>query len=147
MNIQELQTVKRNRIPIKIIIMNNRCLGMIRHFQEMYFDQRYYGTIDGYDAPDFVALGTAYGIRSLAIETSEQLHQLDQLDQLLNLTEDKEKQDVLLEQPILISINLPQKTYVYPKLSVNRPIEDQDPLLDRQELSENMIIKPLAEDV
>mgnify|MGYP001603145215 FL=1 len=42
MNIQELQTIAREKIPIKIIIMNNKALGMIRHFQEMYFESNYY---------------------------------------------------------------------------------------------------------
>ncbi|MBB6625571.1 thiamine pyrophosphate-binding protein, partial [Clostridium gasigenes] len=49
MNIQELQTIVRDKLPIKIIVMNNHVLGMIRHFQELYFDSNYYGTIEGYD--------------------------------------------------------------------------------------------------
>ncbi|MCJ7691750.1 MAG: thiamine pyrophosphate-binding protein [Clostridiaceae bacterium] len=67
MNIQELQTIAREKIPVKIIIMNNNALGMIRHFQEMYFESNYYGTIDGYSVPDFMRISEAYGIKSLKI--------------------------------------------------------------------------------
>ena len=64
MNIQELQTIAREQLPVKIIIFNNSSLGMIRHFQEMYFDRRYVQTVSegGYTTPDFEALAKAYGI-------------------------------------------------------------------------------------
>ena len=51
-NIQELQTVVRNRLPIKMIVINNTCHGMVRQFQESYFDARYQSTLWGYSAPD-----------------------------------------------------------------------------------------------
>lgn len=129
MNIQELALIKRNRIPIKIIVMNNHSLGMIRHFQELYFEGRYNATIKDYAAPDFCKIAEAYGIRSVHIKNDQELHSLKPL--------------LASCEPMLIEVQLPQSTYVYPKLSINRPIEDQDPLLPRDELAGNMLVKPL----
>ena len=55
MNIQELQFIAREKLPIKVVVLNNSALGMIRHFQEMYFDDRYVQTLPegGYTSPDF----------------------------------------------------------------------------------------------
>jgi len=128
MNIQELELLKRNRIPIKIIIMNNHSLGMIRHFQEMYFEGRYSATVTGYEAPDFCKLAQAYGINNIKINNEDDFEKITEY--------------LLAQEPAVIEIGLPQKTYVYPKLAVNRPIEDQEPLLSRDEFLKNMIIKP-----
>lgn len=127
MNIQELQTIVREKIPVKIIIINNKALGMIRHFQEMYFDSRYHGTIEGYSTPDFIKISQAYGIDALKI-TNE--NELDKLQEIL-----KDNKSYVIE------VELNSKTYVIPKLAMGRPIEDQEPLLDREEFKKNMIIK------
>lgn len=127
MNIQELQLIIREKLPIKIIIMNNGCLGMIRHFQEMYFESRYGGTINGYQAPDFIKIAQAYGMNAFDIKDEKELENLGKL--------------LHFEGPVLIQINLPRNTYVFPKLAVNRPIEDQEPLLEREEFKRNMLIK------
>lgn len=128
-NIQELQLLKRNKIPLKIIIMNNHNLGMIRHFQEMYFKGNYEGTVDGYSAPDFSKVARAYGLDALAIN---KLNQLGKVKTYLNN-----------DKAVVIDVNLSNSTYVYPKLAVNRPIEDQEPLMDREEFYSNMIVKPM----
>lgn len=52
-NIQELQTIRRNNLPIKIVIISNHCLGMIRQFQDAYFDSCYQSTVWGYNAYEF----------------------------------------------------------------------------------------------
>ncbi len=125
MNIQELELVKRNRIPIKMIVMNNRALGMIRHFQEMYFEGRYGGTVTGYTAPDFCKIAGAYGIFSKSVENPKELSEIGEI--------------IGERAAAVIGVRLPQHTYVFPKLAVGRPIEDQEPLLDRAEFFENMI--------
>jgi len=106
--------------------MNNQALGMIRHFQEMYFDSNYYGTIDGYSAADFIKIGEAYGIKSLKIENLAQINQL--------------KEKLNDDESYLIEVKLKNITYVTPKLGMGKPIEDQEPLIDRNRLKENMII-------
>ncbi|MGL5353637.1 MAG: thiamine pyrophosphate-binding protein [Clostridium sp.] len=128
MNIQELQAVVRDKIPLKIILMNNHALGMIRHFQEIYFESNYYGTIDGYLAPNFVKICRAYGIDSICIKSIKEINEIE------NLMNDEETH--------FIEIFLSNITYVIPKLEMGRPIEDQSPLVSRSELYNNMITKP-----
>jgi acetolactate synthase-1/2/3 large subunit len=66
-NIQELQTVVRLKLPLKIVVVNNLCHGMVRQFQESYFDGRYQSTMWGYSAPDFEKIAEAYGIESRTV--------------------------------------------------------------------------------
>lgn len=124
MNIQELQFIVRENLPIKIIILNNHSLGMIRHFQETYFDSRYNQTVknNGYEVPDFCKIANAYNIRNLNITN------INEIDKLKNVLNDK--------LPILININLNNTTYVYPKSSMENPIYDQEPQIDKNLLNE-----------
>ena len=64
MNIQELGTLMQYRIPVKIVILNNGYLGMVRQWQELYYEKRYSQT-DMTNAPDFVRVAEAYGILGL----------------------------------------------------------------------------------
>ena len=66
MNIQELEWVKRENLPVKIMVMNNEALGMIRHLQRDYFDCLFAGTTDGcgFASCDFSKVAAAYGIPS-----------------------------------------------------------------------------------
>ena len=61
MNIQELATVQRYSLPIKILVIDNKYLGMVRQWQQLFWDRRY-SEVDLYDNPDFVKIGEAYGI-------------------------------------------------------------------------------------
>ncbi len=61
MNSQELATAVVNDIPVKVAIINNGCLGMVRQWQELFFEKRYSATILGRSSPDFVKLAEAYG--------------------------------------------------------------------------------------
>jgi acetolactate synthase-1/2/3 large subunit len=71
MNIQELATARQYKCPVKIAILNNAYLGMVRQWQELFYDKRYAGT-DLEVGPDFVALAEAYGAVGLrAKKTSE----------------------------------------------------------------------------
>jgi acetolactate synthase-1/2/3 large subunit len=67
LNIQELQTVVRNKLPIKLIILNNNCHGMVRQFQQSYMNERYQSTLWGYSAPDFTQIARAYGIEGRTV--------------------------------------------------------------------------------
>lgn len=118
MNIQELQTVARERLPIKIVILNNYALGMIRHFQEMYFQDNYTQTVadGGYTVPDFEKLARAYGIDYINIR--------DVSDIKAEIFEGTE--------PAVIEVMINEKTYVFPKLEFGKPNQDQEPLLDRE---------------
>ncbi|WKZ15750.1 MAG: biosynthetic-type acetolactate synthase large subunit [Candidatus Jettenia caeni] len=70
MNIQELSTVVRLNIPVKIAILNNGYLGMVRQWQELFYNKRYSGVnLDG--NPDFVKLAEAYGAKGFLVEKKE----------------------------------------------------------------------------
>lgn len=117
MNIQELQFIAREKLPIKILVLNNQALGMIRHFQEMYFDSEFFQTKPegGYDTPDFRKVAQAYGIRAVQIED-------------VSMLEDSMLSD---EEPLLVEILIKEDTYVFPKLEFGKPNQDQEPLIDR----------------
>ncbi len=123
MNIQELQTIVREKLPIKILLLNNQSLGMIRHFQEMYFDSNFMQTKPdhGYTVPNFVALAKAYGMKARPIENMEDFDDILQDD-----------------QPVLYDIRCNPETYVFPKLAIKKPIYDQEPLIDRDLLAKMM---------
>ena len=133
MNIQELEIIKRRRLPIKIFIMNNTNLGMVRQFQELYFDENYIGTKKDYSVPHFENIGKAYGIASDTVSNKEEIY--------------KKIEEMLADdEPAILDIRLLESmTTVEPKLIVNKPIEDMYPFLDRDEFTQQMIIKPLGE--
>ena len=131
MNIQELEVINRRKLPIKIFVLNNKNLGMVRQFQELYFDKKYLGTIDDYSVPNLVDIAKAYAIKARKIDDISKL--------------EIELKDIFSSNdPELINIELPvEKTTVEPKLIVNKPIEDMHPFISKDELSSLMIIKPL----
>jgi acetolactate synthase-1/2/3 large subunit len=61
MNVQELATIRRFNLPVKILIIDNKYLGMVRQWQQLFYDRNYAET-DLSDNPDFVLLASAYGI-------------------------------------------------------------------------------------
>lgn len=75
MNIQELATVAQYNIPVKVIILNNRYLGMVRQWQELFFDRKYSQT-DISVQPDFVKVAAAYGIKGYHIEDPKEVEPL-----------------------------------------------------------------------
>lgn len=115
LNIQELQTVVRNQLPILMVVLNNGCHGMVRQFQESYFKQRYHSTSWGYSAPSFSAIASSYGINSqkigadnLSTVAIERLHKL--------------------ELPALVEVQIDGTTNAYPKMAFGRPISQMEPL-------------------
>ncbi len=67
MNVQELATLKRYRVPVKIILLDNSALGMVRQWQELFFERRY-SEIDLSDNPDFAQVARAFGIQALSVD-------------------------------------------------------------------------------
>ncbi|MDR7193655.1 acetolactate synthase 2 catalytic subunit [Luteimonas terrae] len=67
MNVQELATLKRYRVPVKIILLDNQALGMVRQWQELFFERRY-SEIDLSDNPDFAQVARAFGIQALSVD-------------------------------------------------------------------------------
>ena len=80
MNVQELGTIRRAQLKVKMVLLDNQRLGMVRQWQELFFDGRYSETILS-DNPDFVALAAAFGIPGETITCKEQI--AGALDRLL----------------------------------------------------------------
>ncbi len=72
MNLQELATIKRYQIPVKIIIIDNQRLGMVKQWQELFFEERY-SEIDLSDNPDFVKVAKAFEIESFSISQKDEM--------------------------------------------------------------------------
>ncbi|HWF19989.1 MAG TPA: thiamine pyrophosphate-binding protein [Verrucomicrobiae bacterium] len=115
LNLQELQTVKRNRLPLKMIVINNHCHGMVRQFQESYFAKRYQSTYWGYSAPDFSGIAKAYGIDSETVAEPENVeHALDKL------WKDS-------AAPFLLQVMVDPFANAYPKVAFGQPITEMEP--------------------
>ncbi|GDX07967.1 acetolactate synthase 2 catalytic subunit [Buttiauxella sp. A111] len=81
MNVQELGTVKRKQLPLKIVLLDNQRLGMVRQWQQMFFSERYSET-NLSDNPDFLTLASAFGIPGLHITRKDQVEAA--IDTMLN---------------------------------------------------------------
>ena len=73
MNIQELATAKINNLPVKVIILNNGYLGMVRQWQELFYGRRYASSVLPQDVPDFVKVAEAYGCLGIRVMTPAEL--------------------------------------------------------------------------
>ena len=100
MTLNDLATVVQYRVPVKIAIINNRALGMVRQWQEIFFEKRYCDT-DLDFAPDFVKLAEAYGIRGTRVE-----HRTDVVDAVEDFLSDRE--------PRLLDVWVDPAENVYP---------------------------------
>lgn len=104
MNIQELETVVREKLPIKIIVINNHVLGKISEIQHGSYDDRYAQTTaeSGYSVPDFKKIAEAYGIKAATIPSYRELKNYKEW-----FTDD---------EPCLINMSLDPDTLLIPKI-------------------------------
>ena len=131
-NIQDLEIIARQQLPIKIFVLNNGCLGMVRQFQDLFFDGRRQSTVIGYHCPDLIKIAQAYEISTYEIAS------MDSATEIIN-------NSLSADGPAFINVVLELNTEVNPKLIFNRPIEDMSPPLERAELKKIMIIDLLEE--
>jgi acetolactate synthase-1/2/3 large subunit len=72
MNVQELATLKRYGLPVKIVLLDNACLGMVRQWQELFFERRY-SEVELPDNPDFSAVAAGFGLPAMTIDKAEDI--------------------------------------------------------------------------
>ena len=110
MNVQELGTVVANRLPIKVVILNNRHLGMVRQWQELFYEGNY--SFTNMEAqPDFVKLADAYGAEGYRISTPEEL--LPVLEKALNSP-----------NPAIIDVQVAREENVYPIVPAGAALDE-----------------------
>ena len=133
-NIQELQTMVANNLPIKLFIINNDGYGIIKQFQELYLNKRYEASISskGVTNPNFKKISNAYGINYSEIKNNKQIDKI--LNKILNS-----------KKPEFVNVIIDPNQKIIPKLQFGKPIEDLSPLLPRLEFKKNMIIPTLKE--
>ena len=126
MNIQELQTVYSEKLPIKILIINNSSLGKISEVQRLDYGQRFMITNhdSGYTTPDFVKVANAYGIRAKTLDSYEKL--------------DTVKDWLYDDEACVINIMLPNDTLLLPKMNWNE--KEMKPELDDAVISKVLSI-------
>jgi acetolactate synthase-1/2/3 large subunit len=73
MNSQEMATASIDRLPVKVVVLNNGFLGMVRQWQELFYEHRYASSVLAQDCPDFVKLGEAYGWRGERVTCPDDL--------------------------------------------------------------------------
>jgi acetolactate synthase-1/2/3 large subunit len=72
MNIQELATIKRYKLPVKMVVFDNKTLGMVRQWQELFFNENY-SEVDLSDNPEFTEVANAFGIPAIKVTTKEEV--------------------------------------------------------------------------
>ncbi len=110
MNAQELDTCARFNIPVKVFILNNSCLGMVRQWQELFYDQRYSNTLYPRD-PDFVKLSESLGVNAFRVEKPEAVR--GAIDRALETP-----------GPVVVDFKIPQCEKVFPMVPPGAGIEE-----------------------
>lgn len=143
-NIQELETLKRLNIPIKLFVLNNNGYAAIRNTHKRFFEGRLVccDPLSGLTLPDTCKIALAYGLKTKRI--SDQTNLKEEVNNILNM-----------EGPLVCDVMIDPDLQMSPKLSsmakpdgtmVSKPLEDLWPFLDREEFKANMIIPPLKEE-
>ena len=110
MNIQELATVVQNKIPVKVVILNNGHLGMVRQWQELFYNRNYSHT-NMEAQPDFVKLAEAYGAEGYRISKPEEL-------------EDVLRKALTSPNPAFIDVMVEREENVYPMVPAGAALDE-----------------------
>lgn len=136
-NVQELQTIVHNKLPIKMFIYNNSSYSSIYFTQHNYFEDRFIGVDDksGVSMPDILKTSELYGIKGIRIGNTDEI-------------KDKIKEALAYEGPVICDVICDKAQLIIPTVysvknedgsMTSRPLEDMFPFLDRDELQGNMI--------
>jgi acetolactate synthase-1/2/3 large subunit len=136
MNIQELQTLARLKLPVKLFVLNNAGYGSIYHMQKNRFDGNLVAcnAASGLELPDICKLAEVYGLKALRIENAGEL-------------KSKAAEALACDGPVICDVMVDPEGGTAPRLAsevlpdgkiVSKPMEDLAPFLDRDEFNENM---------
>lgn len=131
-NIQDMDSLTVRKLPIKVILLNNGCLGMVRQFQDLYFGGRRQSTEVGYSCPDLKRVIEAYGVPGYVV------YKMAQADGALRAA-------LGSKGPALLEVKLTSDTAVEPKLEFNHSLENMSPYIKIERLKDAMLINPLTE--
>jgi len=143
MNIQELQTIVHNQLPIKLFVLNNEGYASIRNTQQAFFNGHFVGCDlgSGVSCPDIIKVAEAYGLKGRRIEDQQGLEM--QINAVLSE-----------DGPVVCEVMLDPNEKMEPKLTseikpdgrmVSKPLEDMYPFLDREVFKKQMVIKTVNE--
>ncbi len=110
MNIQELAACSQEGIDVKVLIMNNGCLGMVRQWQELFWEKRY-SHVDMGDFPDYVKLAEAYGATGIRLTDKTTL-----VDDI--------RAAIATPGPVVVDVRVTEEENVYPMISPGMPARD-----------------------
>lgn len=118
MSSYELATAVEYKIPVKIALMNNNCLGMVRQWQQLFFDKRYSYSVFGSNNPDFVKMAESYGCLGLRATNPKELK--DVLEQAM----------AIKDAPVLMDIRVVEEENCYPMVpsgaALNEMVESDE---------------------
>ena len=137
LNIQELQTIIQYKLPIKILIFNNASYGAIEITQSNFFNAKFGVDLSsGLSFPDTQKIANAYGIKYMSAVKEEELE--NSINEFLNY-----KDTIILEIFCCIQGRYPRMSAIKNDdgTFTNRPFEDMEPFMDREEFKKEMIVK------
>lgn len=110
MNLQELDVIRQLNLPVKVVILNNECLGMVRQWQEIFYEERY--SESKFSAqPDFVKLSEAYGIKGVRISSEEE-------------AEEELKKALSSKEPAVIDVRVAKSEKVFPMIAPGKGLHE-----------------------
>ncbi|MEC3654697.1 acetolactate synthase large subunit [Bacillus sp. CIS52] len=110
MTLQELDVIRQLNLPVKVIILNNECLGMVRQWQEIFYEERY--SESKFSAqPDFVKLSEAYGIKGIRITSEEE-------------AEEELQKALSSKEPAVIDVRVAKSEKVFPMIAPGKGLHE-----------------------
>lgn len=110
MTLQELDVIRQLNLPVKVVILNNECLGMVRQWQEIFYEERY--SESKFSAqPDFVKLSEAYGIKGIRISSEKE-------------AEEELKKALSSKEPAVIDVRVAKSEKVFPMIAPGKGLHE-----------------------
>ena len=110
MNIQELATVSTYDIPVKVIVLNNGYLGMVRQWQDLFYSKRY-SQVDISGVPDFVRVAEAYGVKGIGVREASEV-------------EPALKEAFETQGPVVVDVHIDREENVFPMVPANAALHE-----------------------